>query len=65
MKKGNKYLAFLNINEPTERSLEYWNEEVNKDSKLKKYVEVLKIRKAYYVWSSTPGDLKVKGNSVQ
>lgn len=65
MKTGNKYLVFLNLNEPTERSLEYWNEEVDKNSKLKTYVEALKTHKAYHVWSPTSGDLKIKGDSVQ
>jgi hypothetical protein len=65
MKKGNKYLVFLNLNEPTERSLEYWNEEMQKDSKQKEYVEALKAQKAYYVWSPTSGDLKIKGETVQ
>jgi len=63
--KGDKYLVFLNLSEPTEKRIEYWNEELLKKPELKDYVESLKNKKAFYVWSPTSGDLKVKGKKVQ
>jgi hypothetical protein len=65
MSKGDKYLVFLNLSEPSEKRMEYWNEELLKKSELKEYVEALKTKKAFYVWSPTSGDLKVKGKKVQ
>jgi hypothetical protein len=65
MKKGDKYLVFLNFNEPTTDRLEYWNEESLKNPELKHFVEAYKNERAYYVWSPTSGDLKVKGKKVQ
>jgi hypothetical protein len=65
MKKGNKYLVFLSFNEPTAERLEYWNEELGKKPKLKDFVEAYKNNRAYYVWSPTSGDLKIKGKTVQ
>jgi hypothetical protein len=65
MKKGNKYLVFLNFNEPTAERLEYWNEELVKKPELKDFVEAYKNNRAYYVWSPTSGDLKIKGKTVQ
>lgn len=65
MKKGDKYLVFLNLNEPTTKGLEYWNEELTKKTELKDFVEAYKNKRAYYVWSPTSGDLKVKGKKVQ
>lgn len=65
MSNGDKYLVFLNLLEPSEKRMEYWNEELIKNPDLKDYVEALKTKKAFYVWSPTSGDLKVKGNKVQ
>jgi hypothetical protein len=65
MKTGDKYLVFLNLSELTESRIEYWNEELLKKPELKEYVEALKTKKAFYVWSPTSGDLKVKGKKVQ
>jgi len=65
MKKDDRYLVFLNFNEPTTSRLEYWNEELEREAELKDFVEAYKNRRAYYVWSPTSGDLKVKGKKVQ
>jgi len=65
MSKGDKYLVFLNLSEPSEKRMEYWNEELLKKPELKDYVEALKTKKAFYVWSPTSGDLKVKNKKVQ
>ncbi len=65
MKTGDKYLVFLNLYELTKKRIEYWNEELLKKPELKEYVEALKTKKAFYVWSPTSGDLKVKGKKVQ
>lgn len=65
MSKGDRYIAFLNLSEPTEKRIEYWSKELIKNPELKNYVEALKNKKAFYVWSPTSGDLKVKGNKVQ
>jgi hypothetical protein len=62
---GEKYLVFLNLNEPTERRLEYWNEELKEKPELQGFVDAFKNRKAYYVWSPTSGDLKIKGKKIQ
>lgn len=62
---GERYLVFLNLNEPSKKNLEYWDEEIEKDLSLKDYVEALKHKKAYNVWSPTSGALKIKGNKVQ
>lgn len=63
--KGDKYLVFLHPSELTEKRIEYWNEELVKNPELKDYVEALNTKKAFYVWSPTSGDLKVKGKKVQ
>lgn len=65
MSTGDKYLAFLNRARLTEESTEYWNEQLLKTPELKEYVEALKTSKAFFVWSPTSGDLKVKGKKVQ
>ncbi len=65
MSKGDKYLVFLNLNEPTKDRLEYWNEELGKIPDLKDFVDAFKNKRAYYVWSPTSGDLKVEGQKVQ
>jgi hypothetical protein len=65
MSKGDKYLVFLNLSEPSEKRMEYWNEELLKNPELKDYVEALKTKKAFSVWSPTSGDLKVKNKKVQ
>jgi len=65
MSKGDKYLVFLNFNQPDEKRIEYWNEELKTKPELKDYVEAYKNNKAYYVWSPTSGDLKIKGKKVQ
>ncbi len=65
MSKGDKYLVFLNFNQPDEKRIEYWNEELKTNSGLKEYVEAYKKNKAYYVWSPTSGDLKIKGKNIQ
>lgn len=65
MKKGDKYLVFINLAEPTEKRIEYWNEELLKKPELKDYVEALKNKKAFYVWSPTAGDLKIRRKKVQ
>jgi hypothetical protein len=65
MSKGDKYLVFLNLSESSEKRMEYWNEELLKNPDLKDYVEALKTKKAFSVWSPTSGDLKVKNKKVQ
>lgn len=65
MNEGDKYLVFLVFNEPSTEGLEYWNEELKEKAELKDFVEAYKNKRAYYVWSPTSGDLKVKGNKVQ
>ena len=65
MSIGDKYLVFLNLSEPTEEGVEHWNEELLKKPELKEFVEALKTKRAFYVWSPTSGDLKVKGKKVQ
>ena len=49
MKTGDKYLVFLNLSQPTEKRIEYWNAELLKKPELKEYVEALKTKKAFYV----------------
>lgn len=65
MSKGDKYLVFLNFNQPDENGIKYWKEELKVDVKLKDFLEGYKNKKAYYVWSPTSGDLKVNGQKVQ
>lgn len=65
MNKGDKYLVFINLNDPSTKGLEYWNVELTKKPELKDFVEAYKNKQAYYVWSPTTGDLKVKGKKVQ
>jgi len=65
MNPGDMYLVFINLTEPTEKRIEYWNEELVKKPELKDFVEALKKNKAYNVWSPTSGDLKVRKKKVQ
>lgn len=65
MSIGDKYLVFLNLIELSEKRIEFWDKELLKDPELKDYVEALKTKKAYYVWTPTAGDLKVKGKKIQ
>ncbi|MFW5852102.1 MAG: hypothetical protein ACOCWB_07760, partial [Bacteroidota bacterium] len=65
MSPGDKYIVFLNFYEPTDRTLEYWQEQIKEDPELTDYYEALKAGNAYYVWTPTSGDLKVKGKTVQ
>ena len=65
MSPGDKYIVFLNFYEPTERALEYWKEQIKKEPELTDYYEALKTGNAYYVWTPTSGDLKVKRKTVQ
>ena len=65
MSPGDKYIVFLNFYEPTERALEYWKEQIEEEPELTDYYEALKTGSAYYVWTPTSGDLKIKGKTVQ
>ncbi|WP_281612658.1 hypothetical protein [Flammeovirga sp. SubArs3] len=65
MSPGDKYIVFLNFYEPTERALEYWKEQIKEQPELNDYYEALKTGNAYYVWTPTSGDLRVKGKTVQ
>lgn len=65
MKIGDKFIVFLNKNRTSKSSLEYWEEEIKEDKELIPYVNALKNRKAYFVWSPTSGDLRVKLKKVQ
>ena len=37
MRKGDKYLVFLNFNQPDQKGIEYWNEEQKKKSRVKAF----------------------------
>jgi hypothetical protein len=63
--KGDKYLLFLNLNEPNKETVSNWNKQVKTKPELKEYVESYKAKKAYDVWSPTSGDLKIKEKTVQ
>lgn len=65
MKTGDTYLVFLGFNQPDENGSKYLEEESKKNPQLKDFFEGYKNNKAYYVWSPTSGDLKVKGKRVQ
>ena len=65
MSPGDKYIVFLNFHKPTERALEYWQEQIKEEPELTDYYEAVKAGNAYYVWSPTSGDLNVKGEKVQ
>ena len=65
MKIGDKFIVFLNKNKPSKRNLEYWEEQIKEDKELITYVNALKNNNAYYVWTPTSGDLKVKSKKVQ
>jgi hypothetical protein len=65
MNPGDKYIVFLNFYEPTERALEYWKEQIEEEPELTDYYEALKTGNAYYIWTPTSGDLKIKGKTVQ
>ncbi|MCG2432118.1 HEAT repeat domain-containing protein [Aequorivita xiaoshiensis] len=65
MKIGDKFIVFLNKNKPSKRNLEYWEEQIKEDKELIPYVNALKNNNAYYVWTPTSGDLKVKSKKVQ
>src|SRR5688572_20084408 len=65
MRRGDKYLVFLNLNQPDEKGIEYWTEESKIKPQLKDYVEAYKDNKAYYVWTPTSGDLRIKGKEIQ
>src|SRR5947207_1158200 len=45
MSKGDKYLIFLNFNQPNEKRIEYWNKELKEKSELKEYVDAYKNNK--------------------
>ena len=65
MKIGDKFIVFLNKNKPSKRNLEYWEDEIKKNKELIPFVNALKNGKAYYVWTPTSGDLKVRSKKVQ
>lgn len=65
MSKGDTYLVFLNLYEPTEKGVERWNEELVNRPERKDFIEALKSRKVFYVWSPTSGDLLVIGEKIQ
>ncbi|HEX5151497.1 MAG TPA: hypothetical protein VFW07_08605 [Parafilimonas sp.] len=65
MFEGEKYLVFLNQDISTSKNLEYWNKELKENPGLKDFVNALKNKKAYYLWSPTSGDLKVNDENVQ
>ncbi len=65
MRPGDQYIVFLNFYEPTEKTLKYWEKRLKEKPKLQSYIEALKSGNAYYVWTPTSGDLKVKGDKVQ
>jgi hypothetical protein len=65
MNMGDKFLVFLNFNEPSERNLKYWTEELSKKPELSGFVSAYKNGIAYSVWSPTSGDLKISGKKIQ
>tara|TARA_B110000967_G_C18867471_1_gene553460 strand:+ start:207 stop:2120 length:1914 start_codon:yes stop_codon:yes gene_type:complete len=65
MSSGEQYIVFLNFYKPTERALEYWTEQIKEEPESSEYFEALKAGNAYYVWSPTSGDLRVKGKKLQ
>lgn len=65
MKKGDTYIVFANLNAPDAKRTEYWTNELKTRPELKNYVEAFKQNKAFYVWTPTSGDLRVKGKTVQ
>jgi hypothetical protein len=62
---GDKFIVFLNKNKPSKRNIEYWNEQIKEDEELIPYVNSLKKGNAYFVWTPSSGDLKVKEGKVQ
>jgi hypothetical protein len=65
MSIGDKFIVFLNKNKPSKRNIEYWNEQIKEDEELIPYVNSIKKGNAYYVWTPTSGDLKVKEGKIQ
>jgi hypothetical protein len=65
MSSGEQYIVFLNHYKPTEKTLDYWTEQIKEEPEATNYFEALKAGNAYYVWSPTSGDLKVKGKKLQ
>lgn len=65
MKIGDKFIVFLNKNKSSKRNIKYWEEEIKEDKELIPYVNALKNGNAYYVWTPTSGDLRVKSRKVQ
>ncbi len=62
---GDRYIVFLIKNKPTKENLDYWNQKIKEDKSLIPYVEAIKKKEAFYVWSPTSGDLKVRNRTVQ
>ena len=65
MNIGDQFIVFLKSNRPSKRNLEYWEEEIQEDKELIPYVDAIKKGNAYYIWTPTSGDLKVKSKKVQ
>ena len=65
MSIGDRFIVFLNKNEPSKRNIDYWDEQIKEDEELIPYVNSLKKGNAYHVWTPTSGDLKVKEGTVQ
>lgn len=65
MNYGDRYIVFLNYHKPTDKTLQYWQKQIKDKPELTSYYEGLKEGKAYYVWSPTSGDLKVKRKKIQ
>ncbi|MFY7988547.1 MAG: hypothetical protein ACOVNP_06665, partial [Flavobacterium sp.] len=63
--KGEKFLVFLELNEPRDESQEYWQKRIEKNPEEKAFIEAYTSNRAFYVWSPTSGDLKIKGEKVQ
>lgn len=65
MRKGDRYVVFLNLHEPNDKGIEYFTDKVKGNPDLRGYIEAYKKKKAYLIWTPTAGDLKVHGNTVQ
>jgi len=63
--RGDKYLVFLNLTEPNDYGIKYWEKELIAQPKLTKFFDAYKAGMAYNVWTPTAGDLKVNRNKVQ
>lgn len=65
VKPGDRFIVFLKPLEPSAKVLEHWEAEVHQTPSSAPFLEAIKARKAYQIWSSTAGHLKVDGNEIR